>query len=67
VVHGNEFEVIGESYVAIYDGTFCHFIRDKNDWSVERPEIIKNPEGSERFYLLGAGRRYNLTERKVIE
>ena len=67
VVHGHEFEVIGESYVAIYDGTFCQFIRDKNDWSVERPEITKLPKGSDRFYLLGAGRKYNLSERKVIE
>lgn len=67
VVHGDDFEVIGESFVAIYDGTMCRFIRDKKDWSIERPEIEKLPEGSERFYLLGAGRKYNLSERKVIE
>jgi len=67
VVHGDEFEVIGESFVALYDGTMCRFIRDKKDWSVERPEIEILPEGSKRFYLLGAGRKYNLRERKVIE
>ncbi len=67
VVHGDAFEVIGENYVAIYDGTFCQFIRDKKDWSVERPEITELPERSEQFYLLGAGRRYHLAERKVIE
>ncbi len=67
VVHGDEFEVIGESFVAVYDGTVCRFIRDKEDWSIERPEIEILPEGSERFYLLGAGRKYNLRERKVIE
>jgi cyanophycinase len=67
VVHGDEFEVIGESFVAVYDGTMCRFIRDKKDWSIERPEITKLPEGSERFYLLGAGRKYNLKERIVIE
>jgi len=67
VVHGDEFEVIGKSFVAVYDGTMCRFIRDKKDWSVERPEIEKLPEGSERFYFLGAGRKYNLRERKVIE
>lgn len=67
VVHGEQFEVIGESFVAVYDGTMCRFIRDKKDWSVERPEIEVLPEGSERFYLLGAGRKYNLRERKVIE
>jgi cyanophycinase len=67
VVHGDEFEVIGESFVAIYDGTMCRFIRDKDDWSVERPEITPLPGGSERFYLLGEGRRYNLRERRVME
>lgn len=67
VVHGNEFEVIGESYVAVYDGTMCNFIRDKDDWSFERPEISPLPEGSERFYLLGAGRRYDLKKMRVIE
>lgn len=67
VVHGDQFEVIGESFVAIYDGTMCRYIRDKKDWSVERPEIEILPEGSKRFYLLGEGRKYNLRERKVIE
>ena len=67
VVNHDEFEVIGKSFVAIYDGTFCQFVRDKADWSIERPEITRLPKGSERFYLLGAGRRYSLTERKVIE
>jgi cyanophycinase len=67
VVHDDEFEVIGQSFVAIYDGTFCQFVRDKADWSIERPEITPLPEGSERFYLLGAGRRYSLTRRRVIE
>lgn len=67
VVHGDKFEVIGESFVAVYDGTFCQFVRDKADWSIERPEITPLPEGSERFYLLGAGRKYSLRERKVIQ
>ena len=67
VVHNNEFEVLGRSFVAIYDGTICKFIRDKADWSVERPAITILPEDSERFYLLGKGRRYSLKERKVLE
>ncbi len=67
VVHGDEFEVIGKSFVAIYDGTMCHFIRDKKDWSIERPEIKKLPAGRDRFYLLGNGRKYNLKERQVIK
>jgi len=67
VVHGDEFEVIGESYIAVYDGTSCKFIPDKADWSIERPEITPLSEGSERFYLLGPGRRYSIKERRVIE
>lgn len=67
VIHGDEFEVIGESFVAVYDGTMCRFVRDKKDWSIERPEITPLAEDSERFYLLGAGRKYNLKERKVIK
>ena len=67
VVHDNEFEVIGESFVAVYDGTFCQFIRDKTDWSIERPEITILPDGSEQFYLLGTGRKYSLSEMRVIE
>lgn len=67
VVHGDEFEVIGESFVAVYDGTFCQFVRDKSDWTIEIPEITILPKGSERFYLLGTGRKYSLSERRVIE
>lgn len=58
VVMGNEFEVIGRSYVAIYDGTF---------WSEEKNMISELPPGSNKFYLLGKGRRYNLEMRKVIQ
>ncbi len=67
VVHDNEFEVIGESFVAVYDGTYCQFVRDKSDWSIERPEITILPNGSEKFYLLGKGRKYSLSHRHVIE
>lgn len=67
LVQGNTFEVIGESYVAIYDGTFCKFVRDKEDWRIERPEITVLPEGSERFYLLSKGRLYDLKNRMVIK
>ncbi len=67
IVQGDTFTVIGESFVAVYDGTFCKFVRDKEDWSIERPEIVKLPEGSDKFYLLDAGRVYDLRERKVIK
>lgn len=67
LVQGNTFEVVGESFVAVYDGTFCKFVRDKEDWRIERPEITKLPEGSDRFYLLNKGRIYDLKNRKVIK
>jgi len=67
VVHNDEFEVIGESFVAIYDGTYCQFVRDKSDWSIETPEIKTLPDGSEQFYLLSRGRKYSLSQRRVIE
>lgn len=66
VVQGNEFEVIGEHYVAIYDGTMFQEIRDKEDWSKVRYEQKPLPIGSEKFYFLKKGDRYNLKERKVI-
>jgi len=67
IVQGDTFEVIGESFVAVYDGSFCQFVRDKEDWSIERPEITQLPEESERFYLLGKGRVYDLKNRRVIK
>lgn len=67
VVSHDEFEVIGKSYVAIYDGTYCQFVRDKKDWTIERPEITVLPEGTQKFYLLAAGRKYSLTQRRVIK
>ena len=66
VVHGNEFEVIGQSYVAVYDGTFYREVRDKDDWSHVVGKVTSLPDGSRKFYLLKQGQRYNLEERKVI-
>lgn len=57
VVKGDKFRVIGESYVAIYDGT---------RWSAERDTIYQLPEGSREFYLLKKGNEYDLKKRKVI-
>jgi len=67
IVQGDTFEVIGESFVAVYDGSFCQFVRDKEDWSIERPEINQLPQDSDRFYFLGEGRVYDLKNRKVIK
>lgn len=57
VVKGNEFEVIGNSFVAIYDGT---------RFSRERDTIYQLPTDSKEFYFLRKGDKYNLKERKVI-
>jgi len=57
VVKGNEFEVIGNSFVAIYDGT---------RFSRERDTIYQLPADSKEFYFLRKGDKYNLKERKVI-
>lgn len=57
IVEGDQFEVIGESYVAIYDRT---------RWSAERDTVYQLPEGSHDFYLLKEGQKYDLAKRRVI-
>ena len=56
IVQGNEFEVIGDKYVAIYDGTF---------WSNYFNEIDTLETGKNKFYVLKNGDKYNLKERRV--
>ncbi|MGE5943177.1 MAG: cyanophycinase, partial [Flavobacteriales bacterium] len=56
IVQGNEFEVIGNKYVAIYDETF---------WSPYFNEIDTLETGKNKFYLLKNGDKYNLKERRV--
>jgi len=57
IVKGNTFTVMGESYVAMYDGT---------RWSAERDTIYQLPKGSREFYFLKEGDKYDLANRKVI-
>ncbi len=57
IVQGDKFSVLGESYVAIYDGT---------RWSAERDTIYQLPKGSRGFYLLREGNQYDLKKREVI-
>lgn len=57
VVKGNEFEVIGNSFVAIYDGT---------RFSRERDTIYQLPANAKEFYFLRKGDKYDLKKRKVI-
>jgi cyanophycinase len=51
-------EVIGASYVLVYDGTF---------WSREGNELKILPAEEILFYMLRRGDRYNLRLRKIIE
>jgi len=57
IVKGEIFEVVGESYVVVYDGKF---------WSREGSELKKLPEKGQTFYFLREGDKYNLRERKII-
>lgn len=57
VVKGDQFEVVGESYVVMYDGT---------RWSEERDTIYQLAPGSHEFYLLKPGMQYDLKSRQVI-
>ncbi len=59
VIHKNELEVRGSSYVAIYDGTFQSNGR-KNSFDIL-------PANSERFYVLYSGAKYDLNKRRVIQ
>lgn len=56
IVQGDEFEVIGDTYVAIYDGTF---------WSPYFNKIDSSEAGQTKFYFLKNGDKYNLKERRV--
>ena len=56
LVQKNKFEVIGDKYVAIYDGTF---------WSNYFNEIDTLITGKNKFYVLKNGDKYNLKERRV--
>jgi len=57
LVTGNEFEVIGQSFTLIYDGTH---------WDQTKNQFVKNQPGKERFHVLRRGGKYNMAERKVI-
>ncbi|MCB2196438.1 MAG: cyanophycinase [Bacteroidetes bacterium] len=57
LVKNNQFEVIGERYVAIYDGTF---------WSPYFNDIDTLERDEEKFYFLSNGCKYDLKKRQVI-
>lgn len=58
VVKKNRFEVIGDSYVLIYDNNF---------WSREGSELKKLPSKENAFYMLKSGDKYDMLKRGVIE
>jgi cyanophycinase len=58
VVKGDAFEVIGKSYVVIYDKSF---------WSREGSELKHLPDENRIFYFLQSGDKYDLRDRKVIQ
>jgi len=66
VVRGNEFQVYGQSYVAIYDGSFIREVRDKADWSESSIEQTKLQDNSRQFYFLKPGDKYDLVNRTVL-
>lgn len=57
-VTGDTFEVIGKSYVAVYD---------RSRWSAERDTTYRLPANSREFYFLRKGQRYDMRSRKIIK
>jgi len=58
IVKRDTMEVMGASYVLVYDGSL---------WSREGSNLKKLPEKDLLFYFLRPGDRYNLRMRKIIE
>jgi cyanophycinase len=58
VVQRDTMEVIGSSYVLVYDGSF---------WSREGSDQKILPEKDFLFYMLRSGDKYNLRLRKILE
>lgn len=57
IVEGNEFEVLGKSFVAIYDYSL---------WE-ENPAALNTLPNGGKFFLLREGDRYDLKNRQVLE
>jgi len=57
-VQDGSFEVLGESYVIVYDGSF---------WSREGSDLKTLPEKEKLFYFLREGDKYDIKSRKIIE
>ncbi|NAS30305.1 cyanophycinase [Flavobacteriaceae bacterium R38] len=57
IVQNDKFEVLGASYVLMYDNSF---------WSREGSNLKNLPEEKAQFYFLRSGDKYDLKKRKVI-
>lgn len=57
IVQGDTFEVMGPSYVLVYDQSF---------WSREGSDLKQLPAAERQFYFLREGDRYDMKRRKVI-
>ncbi|MFP3860763.1 MAG: cyanophycinase [Bacteroidales bacterium] len=58
IVKNDTLEVIGESYVAVYDG---------QRWSAEKDTVFQLAEDEKEFYFLQKKDRYFLPEKKIIK
>jgi cyanophycinase len=58
IVKGDTLEVLGASYILVYDGNF---------WSREGTLLKKVPGEDSRFFMIRQGDRYDIRHRKVIE
>lgn len=58
IVEGNIFEVMGPSYVLVYDQSF---------WSREGSSLKQLPAQGRQFYFLRAGDRYDMLAREVVK
>ncbi len=58
IVRGDTLQVLGASYILVYDGTF---------WSREGSDLKRLPESESRFYMIRQGDRYDLRMRKVLD
>ncbi len=58
IVTGDQFEVMGKSYVLIYDQSF---------WSREGSDLKNLPNKNAQFYFLRKGDKYDMRKRMVIE
>ncbi len=57
IVIGNQFEVMGHSYVLVYDNSF---------WSREGSNLKSLPEKNVQFYFLRQGDKYDMQKREVL-